>query len=82
MLDVLETTTQADQPVDASTLLCQNKDTWCVWTKYGRRPSYYHTERGAAESEAIRLAHKHPGQKFIVMHMTGKFSVPAEGVQE
>ena len=61
----------------------EEKDVWCVWTKFGRHPSYYHADRAGAETEAARLAHKHPGWKFIVMHMTGKFSVPgaaAEGV--
>jgi hypothetical protein len=28
-------------------------------------------------AEAERLAIKHPGQKFIVMKMEGKFGVPA-----
>jgi len=51
---------------------------WCIWTKFGRRPQFYHPARELAMAEAERLALKNPGQKFIVMKMEGKFGVPAE----
>lgn len=50
------------------------KDVWCVWSKYGRRPSRFHPTREIAETEAARLAQKLPGKSFIVMHMVSKFS--------
>ena len=50
-------------------------DKWFVWTKTGRRPSYVHESRAAAEAEAARLAALNPGKKFIVMHAVGKISV-------
>lgn len=40
--------------------------TWCVWTKTGRRPSFWHNSQNGAENEAARLARKHPGKTFIV----------------
>lgn len=52
--------------------------TYCVWTKWGRHPQFYHPTRELAEEEAKRLAAKHPGSKFIVMKMEGKFHVPNE----
>lgn len=55
-------------------LLHQPKDQWCIWTKTGRRPRYYHNSHEEAMAEAERLALKHPGKKFIVMHMTDKIS--------
>lgn len=39
---------------------------WCVWTKTGRRPSYWHESREMAEAEAARLARLNPGKTFIV----------------
>lgn len=55
-------------------VLHQPKDEWCVWTKHGRRPRYFHQTRELAVAEAERLAIQHPGWKFIVMHMTDKVS--------
>ena len=52
--------------------------TYCVWTKWGRRPQFFHPTLELAEAEAARLAALHPGRKFIVMKMEGKFSVPAD----
>lgn len=51
---------------------------WCIWTKRGRRPQFFHPARDLAMAEAERLAQLHPGQKFIVMKMEGKFGVPAD----
>lgn len=51
---------------------------YCVWTKWGRRPQFYHPTLEQAMAEAERLALKHPGRKFIVMKMEGKFGVPAD----
>jgi hypothetical protein len=49
---------------------------WWVWTKRGRNPRYFHGSPFEAEAEAQRLALKHPGQKFIVLHAYTKFFVP------
>lgn len=49
---------------------------FCVWTKTGRRPQYYHPTQELAMEEAERLSLKYPGQKFIVMQMIGKFGTP------
>lgn len=51
-------------------------DTWCIWTKNGRRPSFFHPSREQAEAEAARLAAKQPGKKFLVMQVVSKISVP------
>jgi len=48
-------------------------DSYCVWSKFGRRPCYWHNTRKQAEREAKRLAHNFPGQKFIVLHAVAKF---------
>lgn len=56
----------------------EQKDSYCVWTKRGRRPTFFHPTKELAEAEAERLAIKHPGQKFIVMQMMGKFSTEQE----
>jgi len=48
-------------------------DTWCVWTKNGRRPKRFHASREDAETEAVRLAKVVPGAKFHVLHMVAKF---------
>lgn len=53
-------------------------DTWCIWTKTGRRPSFFHPTREKAEKEAARLAAKRPGKKFLVMQVVSKFGVPVE----
>jgi len=55
----------------------EKKGSWCVWTKHGRRPQFFHPTKELAEAEAQRLACKHPGQKFLVMQVTGKFHVEA-----
>lgn len=51
---------------------------WCVWTKRGRRPQYFHPTQELAEAEAKRLAFKYPGSKFIVMQVTSKFHLKRE----
>ena len=58
------------------------KDTWCVWTKGGRRPSFFHATQEGAEREAARLAEKTPGKKFIVMHVVSKFGVEPPANQD
>jgi len=61
----------------------QEIGSWCIWTKFGRRPQFYHPTRELAMAEAERLAKLHPGRKFIVMKMEGKFGVPAEpGIED
>jgi predicted TIM-barrel fold metal-dependent hydrolase len=50
-------------------------DRWCVWSKYGRRPCFWHPTRHGAEHEAKRLARNFPKQKFIVLHAVSKFGV-------
>lgn len=44
----------------------EHQTAWCVWTKTGRRPQFWHDTREGAEAEAERLARKHPGKTFIV----------------
>lgn len=51
-------------------------DTWCVWSKFGKRPIAFHDTREIAESEAQRLAEKVPGCKFLVLHVVSKFCAP------
>jgi hypothetical protein len=48
-------------------------DRWCIWSKHGRRPCYWHPTQEGAEREARRLAGKFPKQKFIVLHAVSKF---------
>jgi hypothetical protein len=55
---------------------------WCIWTKFGRRPQFYHPTRELAMAEAERLACLRPGCKFIVMKMEGKFGVPVDELGE
>lgn len=50
---------------------------YCVWTKLGRKPFFYHPTLAGAEAEAARLAALHPGKKFLVMKMEAKYHVPA-----
>lgn len=50
-------------------------DSYCVWSKFGRRPCFWHRSQRAAEHEAKRLARNFPGQKFIVLHAISKFGV-------
>lgn len=49
---------------------------WCIWTKGGRRPSFFHPTEAQAMAEAERLAHREPGRKYIVMQMVAKVSIP------
>ena len=51
----------------------QDAEFWFVWTKTGRVPRYAHGSAQAARNEAIRLAAKHPGRKFIVLRALSKF---------
>jgi len=55
-------------------LTYEPNDTWCVWSKNGRRPTAFHASRDLAEREARRLARKVPGSKFHVLHMVSKWS--------
>jgi hypothetical protein len=48
-----------------------------VWTKDGDTPRRVHATRVAATTEAVRLAEKHPGQKFVVLAAVDKVSFPA-----
>ena len=48
----------------------QNK--FCVWTKAGHRPAFFHATLEGATKEAERLAALQPGDKFIVMHVVDK----------
>lgn len=52
-------------------------DTWCVWTKSGHRPRFFHQSRAKAEREALRLAAANPGKNFHVLHMVAKFGIEA-----
>ena len=58
------------------------KDTWCVWTKWGRRPSFFHPTRELAEAEAERLALANPKKNFLVLHMVSKFGCNSDGNPE
>lgn len=53
----------------------EEQDSWCVWTKTGRRSQYFYSTQTGAENEAIRLARKHPTKSFIVFQKCAKFSV-------
>lgn len=55
--------------------------TYCVWTKWGRRPMFFYPSLELAQAEANRLAGQHPGSKFIVMKMEGKYHVPPAGAE-
>jgi hypothetical protein len=57
-------------------------DSWCVWSKFGRRPCYWHRSQRSAEHEAKRLARSFPGQKFIVLHAVAKFGVEVPQKEE
>lgn len=48
---------------------------WCIWTKTGHRPRFFHPTQEQAEAEAARLAEATPGKKFLVMQMVSKFGV-------
>ena len=50
---------------------------FCVWTKTGHRPQFFHSTLAGAEAEATRLAALKPGKKFIVMQVVSKFGAPA-----
>lgn len=63
-------------------LLVEPVSFWFVWTKYGRVPRFAHDTPASAAEEAARLAHKHPGRKFIVLHAYTKFSVPVSSSHE
>jgi hypothetical protein len=62
------------RPTGAGTthVLMADKDTWCVWTKWGNRPRVFHASREEAEAEAARLAKKNPGRRYLVLHMVSK----------
>lgn len=49
-----------------------------VWNKNGKNPRATHANRSIAETEAARLAARHPGQKFIVLQAVDKIHVPAQ----
>jgi len=46
---------------------------WFVWCKTGYLPRRKHESAVSAEAEAMRLALKHPGTKFIVISGYTKF---------
>ena len=49
-------------------MTCIAEKFWIVWSPTGATPpKYRHSTRGAAVSEAERLAREKPGQEFIVM---------------
>lgn len=51
---------------------------WCVWSKKGHRPAFFHPTQELAEAEASRLAAKNAGRKFIVMQVVSKFAIADE----
>lgn len=55
---------------------------WMVWTKTGHMPRYFHHSREGAETEARRLALRHPGLRFIVLEAVTKVSVTPPVVAE
>lgn len=67
-------------------LIREPQSVWCIWTKTGHRPTFFHQNKRRAVKEAERLARLHPGKKFIVMRVVEKISVeatsPAEGTAE
>jgi hypothetical protein len=48
---------------------------WCIWTKTGRRPAFFHPTQELAEAEAARLAERTPGKKYLVMQVVSKFGL-------
>lgn len=57
----------------------EEKDSFCVWTKTGHRPKFFHPTLELAEAEAVRLALSNRGKKFLVMQMISKFSAEGDG---
>ena len=49
---------------------------WMVWNPKGRPPTFPHTSRADADTEAARLAELCPGQQFVVLKAMGGFEVP------
>jgi hypothetical protein len=48
---------------------------WFVWNPRGRAPTYAHTTRQSAVTEAERLARANPGQPFVVLQAIGEVCV-------
>ena len=67
----------ADRPpeLDLPVIRTEPCQFWFVWTKRGRVPRYAHSSYTDACNEAMRLARKHPGRKFIVLEGVAKFSI-------
>lgn len=51
------------------------KNVWFIWQKRGHPPRFAWTTEEAAITEAQRLAKRHPGVSFLVMHVTHKLRV-------
>lgn len=52
-------------------------DFWMVWTKTGWPPKRQHKTKIEAMNEAARLAHQHPGKKFMILKAETKVWVDA-----
>jgi hypothetical protein len=66
-------------------IIREPQSVWCIWTKTGHGPRFFHPNRRRAEREAERLAHLNPGKKFLVMQVVAKVSVEApqtEGTEQ
>ncbi|HLY04885.1 MAG TPA: hypothetical protein VKR31_03970 [Rhizomicrobium sp.] len=50
----------------------KEQPTFCIWTKHGRNPSFFHTDYGKVSAEAERLAQKHRGRKFLILRVEEK----------
>lgn len=62
-------------------LIIEECEFWFVWTKTGRIPRFTHNTAAGAEAEADRLAHKHPGKKYVVLRGYRKCRVAVESAQ-
>lgn len=44
---------------------------WMVWSPQGRAPTFKHTSKDSADTEAARLAKLNPGNQFFVLKAVG-----------
>ena len=55
---------------------------WMIWSPQGRAPTYQHTSRVSADTEADRLAKANPGSEFFVLKAVGGRTASEPEVQQ